>query len=323
MPPARRPRRRRRALRVVVLLIGLWIVFLVAVPVWAWSQVTKVDAEPDGDRPGSQPGNTYLLVGSDSRAGLSKEQQKDLATGGDSGGRGRTDTMLLLHTGSGPTTLLSIPRDSMVPIPGYGTTKINAAYAYGGPQLLVQTIEQNTGIRVDGYVEIGFGGLVNVVDALGGIEICPEEAISDRDSGLDVDAGCQEADGPTALAYSRNRHSYTTQDIQRVQAQREVIGSIGSKVRSPWTILNPLRYFRLGDSAADSLSIGENVGPLSAGRFALALSGALSGNGLSCTVPLRDFAVTWDATRAPQMFELIAQDRTDEIGDLCTADGLP
>src|SRR5690606_6952593 len=108
-------RRRRRALRVVVLLIGLWIVFLVAVPVWAWSQVTKVDAEPDGDRPGSQPGNTYLLVGSDSRAGLSKEQQKDLATGGDSGGRGRTDTMLLLHTGSGPTTLLSIPRDSMVP----------------------------------------------------------------------------------------------------------------------------------------------------------------------------------------------------------------
>ncbi|MET1037123.1 MAG: LCP family protein [Aeromicrobium sp.] len=300
-----------------------WIVFLVAVPVWAWGKIGKVDAEPNGARPAEQPGTTYLLVGSDSRRGLTKEEQKELATGGDSGGRGRTDTIMLLHTGSGPTLLMSLPRDSLVDIKGYGRTKINAAYAYGGPKLLVKTIEDNTGIRVDDYVEVGFGGLVKVVDSLGGVEICPKEDIKDKDSGLDVKKGCQTADGGTALAYSRNRHTYATQDIGRVQAQREVLGSIASEAKSPWTVLNPLRYQKVAAGASGSLTIGENVGPISLGRFALSLSSAMSGKGLNCTVPLRDFAVTWDPERSPEMFDLIAKDQTDKIGDLCTKDGLP
>ena len=87
---------------------------------------------------------------------------------------------MLLHTGDGPNLLLSIPRDSLVTIPGHGTTKINAAFAFGGPKLLVQTIEQNTGVRVDHYVEIGFGGFVELVDAVGGIEICPRAAWTTR-----------------------------------------------------------------------------------------------------------------------------------------------
>lgn len=322
--PPRQPRSRRRsAPRVIGILALAWIVFLVAIPIWAWSTIEKVDADPGGDRPADQPGTTYLLVGSDSRRGLTAEEQKELSTGGDSGGEGRTDTIMLLHTGDGPTLLMSIPRDSIVDIPGTGTTKINAAYAYGGPPLLVQTIESNTGIRIDDYVEVGFGGLVKVVDSLGGIEICPEEDIKDKDSGLDVQAGCQNADGATALAYSRNRHSFDTQDIQRVQSQREVIGSIGAEAKSPWTIVNPIRYARVASGAAGSLRIGDNVGPISLGRFALALSGAMGGGGLNCTVPLRDFAVTWDPERAPAMFDLIKTDRTDQIGDLCTEDGLP
>ena len=143
----------------------LWLVFLVAVPLLAWSKIDKVDATPSGDRPSSQPGTTYLLVGSDSREGLTRKQQ--LAYGvGKAEGR-RTDTIMLLHTGSGPNMLMSIPRDSIVPVPGHGTTKINAAFAYGGPKLLVKTIEQNTGIRVDDYVEIGFAGFIGVVDAVG------------------------------------------------------------------------------------------------------------------------------------------------------------
>ena len=121
------------------LLLLLWLVFLVVVPLVAWNKVTKVDAMPDGDRPGDQPGTTYLLVGSDSRADLTAEERKELNTGG-AGGQ-RTDTIMLLHTGSGPNLLMSIPRDSLVPIPGHGTTKINAAYAFGGPKLLVRTIE--------------------------------------------------------------------------------------------------------------------------------------------------------------------------------------
>ncbi|MFC5677751.1 LCP family protein [Aeromicrobium endophyticum] len=320
-PP--RPKKRRTKRRVAGILVLAWIVFLVAVPVWAWGKIEKVDADPGGDRPAEQPGTTYLMVGSDSRRGLTKAEQKELSTGGDGGGRGRTDTIMLLHTGAGPDVLMSIPRDSLVQIPGYGRTKINAAYAYGGPKLLVKTIEDNTGIRVDDYVEVGFGGLVKVVDSLGGVEICPTKDIKDKDSGLDVKKGCQTADGRTALAYSRNRHSYATQDIQRVQSQREVLGSIAGEAKSPWTVLNPLRYAKVASGASGSLTIGEDVGPISLGRFALALSSSMGGKGLNCTVPLRDFAVTWDPQRAPKMFDLIAKDQSDQIGSLCTKDGLP
>ena len=239
-------------------------------------------------------------------------------------GQGPVDERgVLLHTGDGPSILMSIPRDSLVDIPGYGRTKINAAYAYGGAKLLVRTIEGNTGIRVDDYVEVGFGGLVKVVDSLGGVEICPKEDLKDKDSGLDVKKGCQTADGKTALAYSRNRHSYATQDIQRVQSQREVLGSIASEAKSPWTVLNPLRYLSVAKGASGSLTIGDDVSPIALGKFALALSAAMGGKGLNCTVPLQDFAVTWDSVRAPQMFELIQKDQTSKIGDLCTKDGLP
>lgn len=316
------PRKRgKRPVRLIGWLVVAWLVFLIAVPIWAWSQINRVDAEPDGDRPGKQPGTTYLLVGSDSREGLTAEERKKLTTG--SAGGQRTDTVMLMHVGSGPTLLMSIPRDSRVDIPGHGHGKINAAYAYGGAELLVQTIEGETGIRVDDYVEIGFGGFVSIVDALSGVEICPKDPIKDKDAGLDIEAGCQEADGPTALGYSRSRHSYQTQDIQRVQSQREVLGAIASKAKSPWTILNPVRYWRLGDAAADSLVIGDNVGPISLGRFALNLSSAMGGGGLNCTVPLADFTVRWDRDRALKMFEYVKNDDTASIGDLCTQDGLP
>lgn len=320
--PPRTPRRGRR-LRWLPLILAAWLLFLIAVPIWAWGKIARVDAEPDGDRPADQPGTTYLLVGSDSRRGLTAEERKELSTGGDGGGQGRTDTILMLHVGAGPSVLVSIPRDSIVPIPGVGTTKINAAYAYGGPQLLVKTLEQTTGVRIDDYIEIGFGGLVNVVDSIGGVEICPKQNLKDKDSGLDISKGCQTVDGKTALAYSRNRHSYATQDIQRVQSQREVIGALGHKVRSPWTVINPLRYYSTAKGSAESLTIGDNVGPISLARFALKLSGVMSGDGLNCTVPLADFSVRWDRERALKFFGHIKADTTDQIGDLCTKDGLP
>jgi LCP family protein required for cell wall assembly len=282
-----------------------------------------VDADPEGDRPEGQPGATYLLVGSDSRKGLTKQERRELKTGKDSGGRGRTDTILILHTGDGPSALVSIPRDSLVPIEGYGTTKINAAYAFGGPELLVQTIEQSTGLEIDDYVEVGFGGLVKVVDALDGVEICPKKNLKDKDAGLDIQKGCQNADGKTALGYSRSRHAHATGDIQRGQSQREVLGGIAQKAKSPWTFINPVRYVRINSGAASSVQVGEGMGPLALARFALALSSAMGGGGLNCTVPIADFSVRWDRERALKMFGHIKNDRTDQIGNLCTKDGLP
>lgn len=299
----------------------LWLVFLVAVPVWAWSKITKVDAEPDGSRPDSQPGSTYLLVGSDSREGLSAEERQDLGTGKAEGRR--TDTIMLLHTGAGPNLLLSIPRDSIVDVPGYGTNKINAAYAFGGPELLVETLESESGVRIDNYVEIGFGGFVSVVDAVGDIEICPEEAMEDPLAKLDVKKGCQDADGKTALGYARSRKVSTLGDIDRARRQREVVSAVGSKAASPWSVLNPVRYFRLASAGADSLSVGENTGPIDTARFAWAMTRVNGENGLTCSVPIADLAVHWDRERALEMFKLIKEDRTADIpDDLCRPSGL-
>jgi len=324
---SRPPKRPRWWLRIVLGLLLLWLVFLVAVPIWAWTRIEKVDAEPDGNRPGDQPGTTYLIVGSDSREGLSTEQRQELSTGGGEGA-GRTDTIMLLHTGEGSPLLLSVPRDSQVEVPGQGETKINAAFAYGGPELLVETIEQNTGIRIDDYVEIGFGGFVNVVDAVGGVDVCSDQPITDPKAGLtgdrSIEKGCQEVDGVQALGFARTRQTFQTSDIQRVQNQRKVVAAIAAKAASPWSVVNPVRYFRLADAGASSLRIGDNVGPLSMVRLAWALSNVTGGDGRTCTVPLADFAVHWDPERAQELFDLIAQDRTDDIPrGLCTPDGLP
>ena len=201
---------------------------------------------PTASVPGDQPGTTYLLVGSDSRADLSAEERKELNTGGAAGQR--TDTIMLLHTGDGPNLLMSIPRDSLVPIPGHGTTKINAAYAYGGPKLLVRTIEAATGIRIDSYVEIGFGGFVGLVDAVGGIEICPKEDMVDADANLSIKKGCQDVDGEVALAYARSRHAQQLGDLDRAAHQREVVAAVGKKAVSPMSVINPFRYWNLNMS---------------------------------------------------------------------------
>jgi LCP family protein required for cell wall assembly len=323
-PPASGGRSRRRfrfRFRYVFLILLLWLAYLVIVPIVAWNKVDKVAWEPDGDRPSDQPGTTYLLVGSDSREDLSKEQRKELSTGDASGGR--TDTIMLLHTGSGPNLLLSIPRDSLVDIPGYdGERKINAAYAYGKAPLLVQTIEQNTGVRIDDYVEIGMGGVAGIVDAVGGIEVCPKTNMKDKLAGLDIKKGCQEVDGTTALAYARSRHTSGIGDIDRVRRQREVVSAVGSKVLSPWTVLNPVRYWRLNNAIPDFFTFGDGTGPVRSTLWATAMTRVNGDEGLTCVVPLQDLAVHWDPDKAPEMFKAIIEDKTDTIDkDLCSSTG--
>ena len=258
-------------------------------------------------------------MGSDSRKGLTAAQRKELHTGNDSGQR--TDTIMLMHDGSGPTLLMSIPRDSIVDIPGHGTTKINAAFAYGGPKLLIRTVENLTQIHIDHYVEIGFGGFVNVVDAVGGITICPSHDMNDKLANLHVQKGCQHADGRLALAYARSRHADPKLgDIARGGQQREVVNAVGHKALSPWTILNPFRYWNLNMSAADSLTVDQDLTVFGMGRFAWGMTHAK----LNCVVPISNLAVTLDPTRSKQMFKLIRDDNTDAVGKtLCTQSGLP
>ncbi len=300
----------------------LWLVYLVVVPLFAWTKITKFDAEPKGERPGDEPGTTYLLVGSDSRADLSEAERKELNTG--NAGGGRTDTIMLLHTGSGPDVLMSIPRDSQVPIPGHGTNKINAAYAFGGPKLLVRTIEQNTGIRIDDVVEIGFGGFVDLVDSVGGIEVCPKEDMVDADANLRIKKGCQDVDGEVALAYARSRHAQQLGDLDRTAHQREVVSAIGDAALSPWTFINPIRYWNTSMAVPGAVAVSEGTGPFSVAQALLAVS-RLDEGGLTCGTPITDgSAEQWDQERAEALFQHIIEDDTRGIGKkICTPSGLP
>ena len=296
----------------------------VAIPLWAWSKVDKVDAFPEAGRPDDQPGTTYLMVGSDSRGDLTAEERKELGTGNASGNR--TDTIMLLHTGDGPNLLMSIPRDSLVEIPGYGSgQKINAAYAYGGAKLLVRTIEGETGIRVDHFVEVGFGGFVDLVDAVGGIEVCPPFPMDDPQANIKLEKGCQEVDGPDALGYARSRKTDEQfGDLGRAQRQREVVSAIGSEAVSPWSVINPVRYYRLNMAGARAVRVSEGTSPFAMVQWAIAMTRVDGDSGLTCGVPVADFAVNWDEERSEQMFGFIREDDTESIPEsLCTPTGLP
>jgi len=317
-PPAQPPRtasgsgrrgvwsRPRTWIMLVLALVLLWVVYVVAVPFFTWTQVDKIAFEPDGDRPDDQPGTTYLMVGNDSRAGLSEEERKKYATGNPSSSL--ADTILMLHTGAGPDVLLSFPRDWT--IDGH---KINGYWDPGDPTGLVQVLEEQTGIRIDEYVEIGLGGVAGVVDAVGGIEICPKEKIKDPKAGLDLTKkGCQEADGEVALAYARTRAT-TLGDLDRVGRQREVVAAIGKKVLSPWSVVNPVRWWRLNRAVPDFFAFGEGTGPIAIGRWALAIS-SVGDDGLTCTMPVTDGSATvLDEDRGRPLFDAIIEDRTDDI----------
>ena len=186
----------------------------------------------------------------------------------------------------------------------------------------MQTIEQNTGVRIDQYVEIGMGGVAGVVDAVGGIDVCPKTNMKDKLAGLNIKKGCQEVDGKTALAYARSRHTAGTGDIDRIRRQREVVASVGSKVLSPWTVVNPVRWWRINHAVPGFFQFGEGMGPVRMGMWATAMTRVDGSKGLTCVVPLQDLEVHWDPEKAPEMFSKIIDDDTSSIDDdLCSPTG--
>lgn len=293
---------------------------LVAVPVYAWSRVTGVDDAPAGDRPANQPGTTFLLVGSDSRAGLTKAEQKTLGTGSTAGQR--TDTVMVMYIPlGGKPALVSLPRDSYVAIPGNGRNKINAAYSFGGPQLMEQTVEQNTGLRIDGYLEVGFGGFVNVIDALGGIEMCLPKAIKDKNSHLNLPKGCQDLSGTQALGYVRMRYADPKGDLGRVERQRQMLAAVAKKAASPASVLNPVRYWKLCTASAGALRLGEDTSAWEMAKLARAMTQVAGDTGYALTVPISNSnlstpvgsAVQWDPERSKALFADLARGDTTDL----------
>ncbi len=268
-------------------------------------------ADYDG-RPPSGHGTTWLLIGSDSRSDLSPEQQRDLATGGDVGSR--TDTIILIHipalTSDVAPTMVSIPRDSRVTIPGNGDNKINAAYSLGGPQLLVRTVEQATGIPIDHYAQIGFAGFADVVDAVGGVTMCPPEPIDDPLAGIDLASGCQKLNGRNALGYVRTRATARA-DLDRMINQRDFLSALFHRAASPSMWLNPFRWLLLKNSVTGALIVDSGAHVWDLARLAW----ALHGSPVTTTVPIEGSAVTdlgdvveWNSDAASRLFSALSAD---------------
>jgi LCP family protein required for cell wall assembly len=322
-----RPRRRRVKIRHVALgLVGALVAVAAGTYFWADSKLNHSDVLASyAGEPATGKGTNWLIVGSDSRQGLTQQQMDQLHTGYDTGAR--TDSMMILHMGSNGDTLMSIPRDSYVTIPAFTDAngvqhaqakhKINASFAEGGGQLLARTLELNTGIHIDHYAEIGFSGFVNLTNALGGVNICLDKAIVDKASGANFKAGCQTMNGAQALAFVRERHQEATQDLARMQHQQQFLSAIAHQAATPATVLNPFVLYPTIDSGVSMLTVDNNTGLWDLGQMFFAMKDVSGGNGKSMTVPIADAnyytssdgdAVLWNTGKANQVFDAFKND---------------
>ena len=271
-----------------------------------------------------------LVYGDDSRAGLTPHQQYILRTGHDQSNN--TDTIMLVHISPGRhrITVMSIPRDTMVPVyqcdsgTGYtgqqanpaGAVQINSLLQIGGPTCLWKTVEQVTGVRIDHFIGIGMLGFVKVVDDLGGVNVCVPFKVNDPVSGLNLNSGEQHINGIQALAFWRTREDIGNgSDLERIQRDQFMSAQVVKGVLHSGLLSNPIKLLNVvtdaaasmttdaGMSVSDLLQIGESFRSLS------------SQNVQFVTVPNQPWTqnpnrVQFLQPQASQVFAAIAKDQT-------------
>ncbi|GGT25720.1 LCP family protein [Streptomyces chromofuscus] len=321
--PRPAPNWRRRIKVTSITVVTVLVVTLVGTYFWADSKLNReVDLSKVIDRPEAGEGTNYLIVGSDSREGMTDEQKKALHTGSSEGKR--TDSMMILHTGGGAPTLISLPRDSDVEIPTFvgsesgktyqGTgrrVKLNAAYAEDGPELLVRTVEFNTGLHIDHYVEIGFAGFANIVDAVGGVEMDIPQDIKDTKSGADFKKGKQTLNGEEALAFVRTRYALAGSDLDRTKNQQKFLAALANQVATPGTVLNPFKLYPTMGAGLDSLIVDKEMGLFDLADMFWAMKGVSGGDGKSMNMPLAGSTggnLLWDKDKVKTLVEQLKND---------------
>jgi len=322
--PRPAPNWRRRIKLTAITLVTVLVVTSVATYFWADSKLNReVDLSKVIDRPEAGEGTNYLIVGSDSREGMSAEEKKKLHTGSAAGKR--TDSMMILHTGSNGPTLVSLPRDSNVTIPSYKgsdsgklypatgrQTKLNAAYAEDGPELLVRTVEANTGLHIDHYVEIGFAGFANIVDAVGGVEMDIPQDIKDTKSGADFKKGKQTLNGDQALAFVRTRYALAGSDLDRTKNQQKFLSALANQVATPSTVMNPFKLYPTMGAGLDSLVVDKDMGLWDLASMFWAMKGVSGGEGKSMNMPIAGNSANgnlqWDTTKVKKLVNELKND---------------
>ncbi|AIE82624.1 LCP family protein [Actinotignum schaalii] len=315
--PARRARRRhpwRWVAGVVVVLLILAVAWPTYLFFYGNSKLTRTDALSGA---AATSGTTYLIVGSDVR----EADGIDDPTEGE-----RADTIMLLHVPeSGAPALVSLPRDSYVNVPGEGEQKLNSSFALGGPRLLVETVEELSGMTVDHYIQISMAGVQQIVDAAGGVRLCYDADVDDADSGMVWEAGCHDTNGAQALAFARMRKSDPLGDLGRTNRQRQVVSSLIGKLKTPATLVNFPLQRRMVGTAGSILTVDEGTSLYNVGRAGLALGSVLGEGGLAGVPPIADLDyrangqsnVLLDPQRTPEFFRKMRE------GTLTPADMLP
>ncbi|HSK98395.1 MAG TPA: LCP family protein [Euzebyales bacterium] len=285
-PPHPYRRRRRRAspwsrigttlLTIVLLLLlyGFGALF------WASSRITREPMD------GLQRGDVYhvLVTGSDSRENLSADERRELTTGGDAGGE-RTDTIFVLSIQGSKAAMLAFPRDLFVPRCDGTEGRINAATVIGGQECLVQTVSELSGLPIRHTIQIDFLGFRDVVDAVGGVEVCLDEALpADPKAGIgDLPEGCQTLDGREALGFVRTRQ--VGDDFGRIQRQQQFLGALAKEVAQPATVLNPIEFYGAAGAMGSALRADDGLSSLDLLRIGLGARGVANGQVAAETVP--------------------------------------
>ncbi|WP_433146765.1 LCP family protein [Actinomadura nitritigenes] len=316
-----RPRKKRWPR--VLLAIGVFLVLLVAgIGGLIWQRQSSYNGNihriqgvmPGGKRPGPNSAGTenWLLVGSDTRA--------DVGTTGDGGGdlwkpgQQRTDTIMLLHLPADrkKAYIISFPRDSYVQIPGYGKQKINAAFSFGGPKLLIETMENLTGVRIDHYGAIDFEGFKSMTDALGGVTVDIKQSVYDPARKKQWSAGRQKLNGEEALLFVRQRYNLPNGDFDRIKRQQAFLGALAKQAADGGTITNPLKLDRFLSAFTKSISVdsSESAGDLRS--LALSLRHLRVGDVTFLTTPYKgtgmrnkQSVVFLDPPKAKTLFEAV------------------
>ncbi|MGE5135194.1 MAG: LCP family protein [Gemmatimonadota bacterium] len=285
-----------------------------------------------GPRPPKYTSALNILVfGTDKRAGLSAHMQYRLHVGSNQG-ENNTDTIMVVHIspGRGKVTALSLPRDLMLPAyecapagggPGQqqdmtAQVQINSLFAIGGPSCLVKTVEQVTGIRLDHFIELGFGGFVNAINDLGGVNVCLPFSITDYNSGLNLTKGPHHINGITALEFWRTRYSVGDgTDLQRIQRDQYLLSQVLHGVLHRGVLSNPSRLLTVIKDVAVSLTTDSGMTQVDLLNIARSLSHISTGNVQFVTAPnipdpVQPSQVVLKDPQAKRLFFAIAHDST-------------
>jgi LCP family protein required for cell wall assembly len=300
-PRAAHPSPFRRALRVVAV-VTVPAVLLTAVGGWLFlhhwaSEVPRITGAfgATDERPADDATTNILVLGSDSREGLTRAERRELATG-----RAEcdcTDTLMLVQLAHGDTgaSVVSFPRDLMVTTPAWTDAdgkrhapvrrQINAAYAAGGAALTVATVEALTEVRVDHVLQVRFSGVVRVVDALDGVDVCVPRTFSDDKTRLALERGTHRLDGVDALKYVRLRSVGTGSDLDRIRRQQQFLASALSRATSLGVLADPGRVRALLDSATRAVAVDAETGDTELLRLANRLRSLDRSTMVMLTVP--------------------------------------